>query len=98
MSNKQIKLLNGKKKYIFYILIFFFLIYFIINFMSALFQNKMLSLVNSQKFQNFIILRVENYLEKISEGDLSEKEIEYYSNLLNKINKKFKPVIERLEK
>ena len=66
MPNKQTRLIKSKKKYIFYILIFFFLIYFIINFMSALFQNKMLSLVNSQKFQNFIILRVENYLEKIS--------------------------------
>ena len=98
MSNKQIKQLANKKKYIFYILIFFFLIYFIINFLTAFFQNKILSWINSQRFENFIILRVENYLEKLSEGDLSQKEIEHYSHLLNKINKKFKPVIEKLEK
>ena len=55
-------------------------------------------MINSQRFENFIILRVENYLEKLSEGDLSQKEIEHYSHLLNKINKKFKPVIEKLEK
>ena len=57
-----------------------------------------MSILNSQKFENFIILRVENYLEKLSEGELSEKQIDYYSNLLNRINKKFAPVIDNLEK
>ena len=97
MVNNNIKAKN-KKKYIFMILIFVFLLIFIFNFIFSFFQNKILSILNSQKFENFIILRVENYLEKLSEGELSEKQIDYYSNLLNRINKKFAPVIDNLEK
>tara|TARA_B100000886_G_scaffold339164_1_gene303819 strand:- start:1030 stop:1323 length:294 start_codon:yes stop_codon:yes gene_type:complete len=97
MSNNNIKAKN-KKKYIFMILIFVFLLIFIFNFIFSFFQNKILSMLNSQKFENFIILRVENYLEKLSEGELSEKQIDYYSNLLNRINKKFAPVLNNLEK
>ena len=97
MVNNNIKAKN-KKKYIFMILIFVFLLIFISNFIFSFFQNKILSILNSQKFENFIILRVENYLEKLSEGELSEKQIDYYSNILNKINKKFAPVLDNLEK
>ena len=97
MVDNNIKAKN-KKKYIFMILIFVFLLIFIFNFIFSFFQNKILSILNSQKFENFIILRVENYLEKLSEGELSEKQIDYYSNLLNRINKKFAPVIDNLEK
>ncbi len=97
MVNNNIKAKN-KKKYIFIILIFVFLLIFIFNFIFSFFQNKILSILNSQKFENFIILRVENYLEKLSEGELSEKQIDYYSNLLNRINKKFAPVLDNLEK
>ena len=86
MVKDNIKAKN-KKKYIFMILIFVFLLIFIFNFIFSFFQNKILSILNSQKFENFIILRVENYLEKLSEGELSEKQIDYYSNLLNRINK-----------
>ena len=77
-------------------MIFIFLIYFILNFTYS-FQNKFLSILNSNRFENFVILKVENYLEKLSEGELSEKQIEYYSNLLNRINQKFKPVLDKLE-
>ena len=97
MVNNNIKAKN-KKKYIFIILIFVFLLIFIFNFIFSFFQNKILSILNSQKFENFIILRIENYLEKISEGELSEEQIDYYSNLLNRINKKFAPVFDNLEK
>ncbi len=97
MINNYFKAKN-QKKYIFVILIFIFLLIFIFNFIFSFFQNKILSILNSQKFENFLILRVENYLEKISEGELSEKQIEYYSNLLNRINKKFAPVLNNLEK
>lgn len=97
MVKDNIKAKN-KKKYIFIILIFVFLLIFIFNFIFSFFQNKILSILNSQKFENFIILRVENYLEKLSEGELSEKQIDYYSNLLNRINKKFAPVLDNLEK
>ena len=71
---------------------------FTINFVFSFFQNKILSILQSQKFENYVILKVESYLEKLSEGELSEEQIEYYSNLLERINQKFKPVIDKLEK
>ena len=95
------KLKKGKLdriKYVYFALIFIFLIFFTINFVFSFFQNKILSILQSQKFENFVILKVESYLEKLSEGELTEKQIEYYSNLLERINQKFKPVIDRLEK
>ena len=68
------------------------------KFCFSFFQNKILSILQSQKFENYVILKVESYLEKLSEGELSEEQIEYYSNLLERINQKFKPVIDKLEK
>ena len=97
MSKNYKKIINEKKKYVFLIFIFIFLIYFVTNFIYSFFQNKILSILNSSRFEKFIILRVENYLEKISEGELTEKQIEYYSNVLNRINQKFKPVLDKLK-
>jgi len=87
-----------KKNLIFFLLVLIFLVYFIINFISSFFQNKILSILNSNKFENFIIIKVENYLERLGDKELTEKEIEYYSRILNKINQKFKPVLDRLQK
>ena len=41
---------------------------------------------------------IDDFLERLSEGELSEDQIDYYSNLFNKIEKKFKPIIENLDK
>ena len=97
MKKKLNKITSDRIKYIYFILIFIFLIYFTINFVFSFFQNKILSILQSQKFENFVILRVESYLEKLSEGELTEKQIEYYSNLLKRINQKFKPVTDKLK-
>ena len=98
MKKKLKKVKLDRIKYVYFALIFIFLIFFTINFVFSFFQNKILSILQSQKFENFVILKVESYLEKLSEGELTEKQIEYYSNLLERINQKFKPVIDRLEK
>ena len=98
MKKKLKKIKLDRIKYVYFGLIFIFLIFFTINFVFSFFQNKILSILQSQKFENFVILKVESYLEKLSEGELSEKQIEYYSNLLERINQKFKPVIDKLEK
>ena len=91
------KAIGGKRKFIYLVLIFIILIYFSVNFIQSFFQNKILSILNSPRFENFIILKAEGYLEKLGDGKLTEKEIEYYSNLLNRINEKFKPVLDKLE-
>ena len=98
MKKKLKKIKLDRIKYVYFALIFIFLIFFTINFVFSFFQNKILSILQSQKFENFVILKVESYLEKLSEGELTEKQIEYYSNLLERINQKFKPVIDKLEK
>ena len=98
MKKKLKKVKLDRIKYVYFALIFIFLIFFTINFVFSFFQNKILSILQSQKFENFVILKVESYLEKLSEGELTEKQIEYYSNLLERINQKFKPVIDKLEK
>ena len=87
-----------KTKYLISLLVVFFLILFSINFASAYIQNKLISLINSKKFEQFIIIRIDDFLERLSEGELSEDQIDYYSNLFNKIEKKFKPIIENLDK
>ena len=92
------KFKSDRVKYVYFALIFIFLMLFTINFVFSFFQNKILSILQSQKFENYVILKVESYLEKLSEGELSEEQIEYYSNLLERINQKFKPVIDKLEK
>ncbi len=98
MKNKLKKIKSSRIKYVYFVLIFIFLILFTINFVFSFFQNKILSILQSQRFENFVILKVDSYLEKLSEGDLTEEQIEYYSNLLNRINQKFKPVIDKLQK
>ena len=87
-----------KTKYLISLLVVFFLILFTINFVSAFIQNKLISLINSKKFEQFIIIRIDDFLERLSEGELSADQIDYYSNLFNKIEKKFKPIIENLNK
>jgi|TARA_B110000971_G_scaffold9005_1_gene8685 hypothetical protein len=87
-----------KTKYIISFFIIFFLILFSFNFTTSYIQNKLISLISSKKFERFVIIRIDDFLEKLSEGQLSEEQIEYYSNLLSKIEKKFKPIIENLNK
>ncbi|MDC2997445.1 hypothetical protein OAY51_02465 [Candidatus Pelagibacter sp.] len=98
MKKKLKKFKSDRVKHVYFALIFIFLMLFTINFAFSFFQNKILSILQSQKFENYVILKVESYLEKLSEGELSEEQIEYYSNLLERINQKFKPVIDKLEK
>jgi hypothetical protein len=97
MQNNFKKAIGEKRKFIYLVLIFIILIYFSINFIQSFFQNKVLSILNSPRFETFIILKAESYLEKLGDGELTEKEIENYSNLLNRINEKFKPVLDKLE-
>ena len=95
MKKKLKKIKLDRIKYVYFALIFIFLIFFTINFVFSFFQNKILSILQSQKFENFIILKVESYLEKLSEGELSEKETtlketvlhESYGNVENQNHK-----------
>lgn len=93
--------LNDKKRFLKYIAICFtFLIFiiFLINFTFGLLQNKIVSIVNSGKFENYLLHRLDHYLEKAGQGELSQQEIDKYSIILDKVYKKYKPVIDNLKK
>ena len=55
-------------------------------------------MINSDRLEKYIIIRVDDLLERLSEGKLNEEQINYYSNLFIKIEKKYKPIIENLKK
>ncbi len=93
--------LNDKKKFLKYFVIFFTFIIFIIflvNFTLSFIQNKIVSIINSGKFENYLLYRLDHYLEKAGQGELSQKEIDKYSIILDKVYKKYKPVIDNLKK
>ena len=56
MPNNIKKAIGGKRT-IYLVLIFIILIYFSVNFIQSFFQNKVLSILNSPRFENFIILK-----------------------------------------
>ena len=87
-----------KKKYIISILILVFLSIFSFNFLASYIQNKLISMINSDRLEKYIIIRIDDFLERLSEGKLNEEQINYYSNLFIKIEKKYKPIIENLKK
>jgi len=82
-----------------YILIFFIVLIisiYSLNFIKSYTQNKIISFLNSDRFNNYIILRLDDILERLSEGKLAESEIDKYSKLLNKIFEKYEPLIKNL--
>ena len=85
-----------KIKYILLIFTFLILLIYSFNFVKSYAENKIISFLNSERFNNFIFLRIDDFLEKASEEELTEEEIDYYSNLINKILTKYQPVINRL--
>lgn len=94
-------LFNDKKKNLKYFAIFFaflILVIFLVNFTFGFLQNKIVSVINSGKFENYLLHRLDHYLEKAGQGELSQQEIDKYSIIVDKIYKKYKPVIENLKK
>ena len=92
---------NNKKKILKYFVIFFTFLIFIISFVNFTFgflQNRIVSIINSGKFENYLLYRLDHYLEKAGQGELSQQEIDKYSIIVDKIYKKYKPVIENLKK
>ena len=76
--DKLIKLIAG-------VILFVFITVFSINFFGAIIQNKVVSTLNSKKFEQFLVYRFNDVLEKIAEGDLTEEDVNYYSKILKKL-------------
>ena len=87
--DKLIKLIAG-------VILFVFITVFSINFFGAIIQNKVVSTLNSKKFEQFLVYKFNDVLEKIAEGDLTEEDVNYYSKILKKIIIKFEPVLKEI--
>ncbi len=86
-----------KTKYIIIIFTVLILSIYSFNFIKSYAENKIISFLNSNRLNNFILLRIDDFLEKASDGELTDEQVDYYSNLLNKILTKYEPILNRLE-
>ena len=85
-----------KTKHILTLFIVVIVTIYSLNFIKSYTQNKIISFLNSDKLNNFIILRLDDILERLSEGELTDSEIDKYSILLKKIYIKYTPLIKNL--
>ncbi len=85
------------KKFFFSTLTVLVAIIFIIKFMFSSLENKMIEIIKSEKFHNFVSERIKYEINKHSSKELDEEEIEFYTKELNKILIKWKPVIDNLD-
>lgn len=85
---------NKLKKIIYILLTIILLFYFFLNFISSYLENKIISIISSKKFENFSKQKLDNFLNYLGEGKLSDEQIIHYQNKVIKIKKKFEPVFE----
>lgn len=78
------------KKRLIFIIFVIFILFYLINLFITFTQNKIISFLNSKQFNEFLINRIDDTLEKISEGELSEEKIKFYKDKFEKINSKYK--------
>ena len=87
--------MNVKKKYFLIfllVIIFIYSTYFISNFFLSYSQNKIISFLNSDRFEVFLLQRFDKTIEKLSDGELSDEQKDYYSRIYKKLKIKFEPV------
>tara|TARA_Y100000590_G_scaffold318563_1_gene360463 strand:+ start:785 stop:1042 length:258 start_codon:yes stop_codon:yes gene_type:complete len=68
------------------------IIIFSFNTFFSLFKKNFISILNSDRFDYYIELKVKDFLEKVSEGELSDEDKKYYKEISEKIKKKYKDV------
>lgn len=85
---------NNKKYFLIslILIIFIYSTYFISNFFLSYSQNKIISFLNSDRFELFILNRFDKTLERLSDGKLSDEQINYYSRIYKKLKIKFEPI------
>lgn len=89
MKSKKINFV----KYFLFVLVFIFTVIFFTNFVVSYTHNKIISLMNSDQFDNFIVQRLNQKLEKLSDKEFTQSEIDYYSRIYNKLKKKIDPIV-----
>jgi hypothetical protein len=68
----------------------------VIKFTLAFFENKIIEVIKSDRFHNFMSERIKYELQKHATKNLDNEEIEFYTKEINKVIIKWKPVIDNL--
>lgn len=90
--------MNFYKKTLFIFILLIFGLIFIIKILISSFENKLLDISKSEKFYNFIEQRLKFELNRLSEREYTQEEIIFYSDKINQIQEKIKPIIDKIEK
>lgn len=69
---------------------------FVIKFTLSSIENKIIEITKSERFYNFVSQRMKYEINRHSSKELTQEEVDFYTKELDKILKKWKPVIDNL--
>jgi len=84
------------KKFFLVTLTIIITIIFVIKFALSSVENKIIEITKSERFYNFVSQRIKFEMNRHSSKELSQEEVDFYTKELDKILKKWKPVIDNL--
>ena len=67
-----------------------------VKFTISSIENKIMEITKSERFYNFVSQRIKYEMNRHSSKELSQEEVDFYTEKLDKIFKKWKPVIDNL--
>ena len=70
---------------------------FTLKFGLSIVENKILNILKSEKFNVFMEQKLKNELNKLSSKELSEEEVIFYSENIQKILDNWQPVIDKIK-
>jgi len=85
------------KKFFFATLTVLVALIIVIKFTLSSLENKLIEVVKSEKFHNFMSERIKYELNKHATKNLDEEEINFYTKEFNRIIIKWKPVLDNLD-
>ena len=85
------------KKFFFATLTVLVALIIVIKFTLSSLENKLIEVVKSERFHNFISQRIKYELIKHATKNLDEEEINFYTKEFNRIIIKWKPVLDNLD-
>lgn len=69
----------------------------VIKFTLSSLENKIIEVIKSDRFHDFMSERIKYELQKHATKNLDKEEIEFYTKEINKVIIKWKPVIDNLD-
>ena len=84
--------MNFYQKCIIIFLLSLTVIFFSINIFFSNLKNNVSSILNSDQFNYYLEIKINDILENLAEGELSKEKEEYYKYLIKKIRDKYQNV------